>query len=322
MKRLILLLILLPTVLAAPDVYEFGEDYWFEDAHTIKTSTGIVYTIDEMMDYTIEGKVVGVRFYKEEKIPFGLVDVALIWGDLLDPTFTNNLAVTMENRHCNYQYVNENPEISSYYIRTHMSNNHLIPFSRTIFEKILMVEEGDKITISGSLVYVQGERHVNGRIEKMEWGPSSTTLTDTGDNACEIILVKSLSFENKPSSSITPSPVPSTRSTDPFTQVETLLRDMLAHVMEAWMYIMGFFIIVLLIYIPYKFISRRKPVEPSRPKDEVIAKLLTYYNEKGYQTLYYTVEGSKLKITITKNTKKYLAIFDFKTKKVRYVSIL
>ncbi|HDN81194.1 MAG TPA: hypothetical protein ENG41_00525, partial [Methanomicrobia archaeon] len=181
MKKWIFLLILIPCVLASPNVYKFGEDYWFENENTIKTDTGWVYNIEDLMDYTVEGEVMGVRFYKEDKAPFGLVDVALAWGDILKPEIKENLEVTMEYRYCSYYYTCENSEISFYYLRTHMSNNHLIPASEDIFNKIIKIKKGDYIKISGTLVYIKGEKRENNKIERMEWGPSSTTLEDEGD---------------------------------------------------------------------------------------------------------------------------------------------
>jgi hypothetical protein len=314
MKRWILLLLLIPSVLASPNVYEFGEDYWFEDEGTLKTSTGSIYAIEEMMPYTVEGEVVGVRFYKEEEIPFGLADVALVWGDLLTAEFMENLEVSMaEHRHCNYVYAVTSPEITSYYVRTHMSNNHLIPASREIFENILEIQTGDYVTMTGSLVYITGERESNGRIEKLEWGPSSTTLEDQGDHACEIILVRSLEFAAEEVSMASPEP----DAEEPFTEFERFYTDL-------WKILIILIVAVsLLIYLLSKLFSSKQPSEePISPqKYEMAAKMMEYYNKKGYRILRYTVQGSLLKIVISKDTRTYLAEIDLRTKRVSYRSI-
>ncbi len=314
MKRLILLLIIIPCVLASPNVYKFGEDYWLENENTIKSDTGWVYTIEEMTDYTVEGEVLGVRFYKEEKAPFGLVDVALAWDDLLKTDVKKNLEVSMEYRYCSYYYTSENSEISFYYLRTHMSNNHLIPDSGDVFNKIIEIKKGDYIKISGVLVYIKGEKRENNKIEKMEWGPSSTTLEDEGDKACEIILVKSLEFVTQESYV---SETPAAETPDPFKNFEEFYKSI-------WKYLIILVIVVFLIlYIPSKLLSQkrktyRKKERISPVKYEIAAKMIEYYTKKGYNVLKYSVNDHLLKIAISKNGKLYLAIIDLETKKIIY----
>ncbi|RLG00670.1 hypothetical protein DRN58_03185 [Thermococci archaeon] len=302
MKKWIFLLILIPCVLASPNVYKFGEDYWLENENTIKTDTGWTYNIEDLMDYTVEGEVMGVRFYKEDKAPFGLVDVALAWGDILKPEIKENLEVTMEYRYCSYYYTCENSEISFYYLRTHMSNNHLIPASEDIFNKIIKIKKGDYIKISGTLVYIKGEKRENNKIERMEWGPSSTTLEDEGDKACEIILVKSLEFvTQEPSISETPNP----------------LKNFEEFYKNVWKFFVIIFIVVFLIlYIPSKLLSRKK--EKVSPRYDIAANMIEYYTKKGYRVLKYNFNDPFLKIAISKNEKIYLATIDLKTGKISY----
>lgn len=310
MKKWIVLLILIPSVIAAPNVYEFGEDYWFEDNHTIKSSTGTVYVIDEMMDYTVEGEVMGIRFYKEEKAPFGLVDLALVWGDLLKPEVKKDLNVWMEYRYCSYQYISKNSNISLYYLRTHISNNHLIPASQEIFDDILTIQEGDHLRISGALVHITGERQMENKIERIEWGPSSTTLEDEGERACEIILVKSLTFGTAKS----PPPESSPVIEKPFEAFED-------YYMNVWKYVIGLILlIVLILYIPSKLLSRRQRHEEERSPEDYrkVAKMMEYYNKKGYRTLRYTFSGGLLKIALKKNNQVYLATVNLNTGKIRY----
>lgn len=302
MKKWIFLLILIPCVLASPNVYKFGEDYWFENENTIKTDTGWVYNIEELIDYTVEGEVMGVRFYKEDKAPFGLVDAALAWGDILKPEVKKNLDVTMEYRYCSYYYTYENSEISFYYLKTHMSNNHLIPSSEDIFNKITEIKEGDYIKISGALVYIKGEKRENNKIERMEWGPSSTTLEDEGDKACEIILVKTLEFvTQEPSVSETP---------NPFKNFEEFYKNV-------WKsFVIIFIVVFLILYIPSKLLSRKK--EKVSPRYDIAVNMIEYYTRKGYRVLKYNFNDPFLKIAISKNEKIYLATIDLKTGKIIY----
>lgn len=305
MKKWIFLLILIPCVLASPNVYKFGEDYWFENENTIKTDTGWAYNIEELMDYTVEGEVMGVRFYKEDKAPFGLVDAALAWGDILKTEVKENLEVTMEYRYCSYYYTYENSEISFYYLKTHMSNNHLIPGSEDIFNKIIRIKKGDYIKISGTLIHIKGEKRENNKIERMEWGPSSTTLEDEGDKACEIILVKTLEFVTQ-ETFVSETPI----SHDPFKNFEEFYKNV-------WKsFVIIFIVVFLILYVPSKLLSRKK--EKVSPRYDIAANMMEYYTRKGYRVLKYNFNDSFLKIAISKNEKIYLATIDLKTGKISY----
>jgi|GEM_PF-1501358 len=305
MKKWIFLLILIPCVLASPNVYKFGEDYWFENENTIKTDTGWAYNIEELMDYTVEGEVMGVRFYKEDKAPFGLVDAALAWGDILKTGVKENLEVTMEYRYCSYYYTYENSEISFYYLKTHMSNNHLIPGSEDIFNKIIRIKKGDYIKISGTLIHIKGEKRENNKIERMEWGPSSTTLEDEGDKACEIILVKTLEFVTQ-ETFVSETPI----SHDPFKNFEEFYKNV-------WKsFVIIFIVVFLILYVPSKLLSRKK--EKVSPRYDIAANMMEYYTRKGYRVLKYNFNDSFLKIAISKNEKIYLATIDLKTGKISY----
>jgi len=305
MKKWIFLLILIPCVLASPNVYKFGEDYWFENENTIKTDTGWIYNIEELMDYTVEGEVMGVRFYKEDKAPFGLVDAALAWGDILKPGIKENLEVTMEYRYCSYYYTYENSEISFYYLKTHMSNNHLIPGSEDIFNKIIKIKKGDSIKISGTLIHIKGEKRENNKIERMEWGPSSTTLEDEGDKACEIILVETLEFVTQ-ETFVSETPI----SHDPFKNFEEFYKNV-------WKsFVIIFIVVFLILYVPSKLLSRKK--EKVSPRYDIAANMIEYYTRKGYRVLKYNFNDPFLKIVISKNEKIYLATIDLKTGKISY----
>jgi len=243
-----------------------------------------------------------VRFYREEKAPFGLVDAALAWGDILKPEIKKNLEVSMEYRYCSYYYTTTNPAITPYYVRTHISNNHLIPSSKDIFNKIVKIKKGDYIKISGALVYIKGEKRENNKIERMEWGPSSTTLEDEGDKACEIILVKSLEF-------VTPEPSVS-ETPNPFKNFEEFYKNV-------WKsFIILFIVIFIILYVPSKLLSQKK--KEVSPRYDIAANMIEYYTKKGYRVLKYSFKDPFLKIVISKNEKIYLATIDLKTEKISY----
>ena len=65
------------------------------------------------------------------------------------------------------------------------SNNHIIPANDEVKSKVRMIRRGDHIRLKGYLVNVDAYKPEG---ERLQWY-SSTTRTDTGDGACEVIYV-------------------------------------------------------------------------------------------------------------------------------------
>ncbi len=73
------------------------------------------------------------------------------------------------------------------------SNNHLIPNDDAVREKIHNIKEGDYVRIEGYLVNIYGQKN-DGHYFK--WN-TSTTRSDTGNGACEIIYVTNVVWLQK-----------------------------------------------------------------------------------------------------------------------------
>ena len=80
------------------------------------------------------------------------------------------------------------PPISEQQIIFNSSNMHMIPARKGIERKLKKLREGDIVSISGYLVDVD---HDSG----WYWHSSMSRL-DTGDGACELVYVESLSVVN------------------------------------------------------------------------------------------------------------------------------
>lgn len=75
-------------------------------------------------------------------------------------------------------------------LQMNFSNNHIIPADDDVRWKLKIIRAGDHIRMKGYLVYVDGIRPDN---TTFSWH-SSTTRTDTGDGACEVIYATDIEW--------------------------------------------------------------------------------------------------------------------------------
>jgi len=183
-----LLTLFAPSAASAQDAL----DYAFVSDSEIVTAHGWTHTISYMMDYTVSGTVIGIAYYNEETTLFSPLDVAIAWGDMATPSLLEFLEVTMVDRRLSYQWRSVGGSPSQDYVTSHISNTHVIPRTPEIHEACMNLEVGDEVTLSGRLVDVDGTRREGGYIYHSHWGPSSTSLHDTGDGACEILVVENI----------------------------------------------------------------------------------------------------------------------------------
>ena len=183
---LIAVAIAIGSVVHAITPYEIDKDYWFSDSHTIKTNDGWTFHIKEFKRYNISGKVVGIKYYRENHLQFSPVDFCISWGKVIESPHDKWGNYTMLYRGCNHEYQSQNYEIelSSEYIDAHVSNNHLIPSNKDIFDKLMAIKEGDFIEINGFLVSVTGEDKNGAQI------PPWISDTKGTFKECEIVLVE------------------------------------------------------------------------------------------------------------------------------------
>ena len=159
--------------------------------------------IDYKYYYDITGTVASVHDYWGLDDYSSLVprDVCMVWGSLADLYVNHKAEFYQEGRFCSGQVTDSGLEPSEVFSYRNglgvmvssvssMSNNHLIPSTPEIRQKIFELSAGERARIKGYLVRVQyGELALD----------SSISRTDNGDGACEVIYVTSV--EN-----ITPQP--------------------------------------------------------------------------------------------------------------------
>ena len=113
-----------------------------------------------------------------------LKDVCVIWGNnMLNDAY---LGVTFWNRQwtCNFEYPRE---LMGKFSDRDLSNNHLLSASPAVRDKIRDIKVGDQIYLRGKLVDYHTPTGYG-------WRTSSLTREDTGNGACEVLLVDEIQF--------------------------------------------------------------------------------------------------------------------------------
>lgn len=157
----------------------------------VKLKTQIrTYDITYLAKYRISGLVINMKNYLTSDL--SPKDVGLTWGVLSNRKNAAKIKTSYKPRVLHYRCDEELIDSLGYdYIGSHVSNNHLIPASKKVKEKISQIDFGDFVTINGYLVSVKDM----GR----EIWRSSLSRTDGGEGkngkgACEVIYVTNVTW--------------------------------------------------------------------------------------------------------------------------------
>lgn len=112
------------------------------------------------------------------------IDLALIWGELTEPSYKKVITYSQSNRWYYFRY-SPNCPLDINYISSHSANNHIIPANNNILRVIRSLRSGQAVLLEGYLVNLQGTRKGKYPI----WWNSSLTRLDSGDGACELFYV-------------------------------------------------------------------------------------------------------------------------------------
>ena len=120
-------------------------------------------------------------------------DVALAWGAVAEYNDRIDFNWEQSNRWY-YWHVNDvgvlGPVGGEDGVSTHSANTHLIPADSRVKDDVMKIKQGDHIKLTGYLVNVDGSKPDG---QTFYWY-SSTTRDDTGDGACEVMYVESVSW--------------------------------------------------------------------------------------------------------------------------------
>ena len=156
---------------------------------------GTPINISYVAKYHIYGAVVSTYDYYEYNIQNNLspIDVALAWGKLSNPENYSKIQWQSRSNRFLYHKIIDSTllnDMTTSYIDSHFSNNHLIASSEEIKKLIKQINVGDYIAIEGYLVNVTYNKEDN----YMFYWNSSTNRYDDGDGACELIYVTNITW--------------------------------------------------------------------------------------------------------------------------------
>jgi hypothetical protein len=145
------------------------------------------YTVEPLASFSIRARVLGRKNYTlGREADLSPMDFALGWGPMSDSAVLQHLDISQSNRF--YFWRSDNvPPISIQDITTHSSNVHIIPANDAVLKQLERVRVGAVVSLKGKLVQVTGDGGFTWR--------SSLTREDTGNGACEVMWVESVSVE-------------------------------------------------------------------------------------------------------------------------------
>ena len=157
---------------------------------TTKTVDGYNVTITYKYTYEIEALVVHTKAYDGSSFADKMspLDAALAWGKVAQYNKKIDFNWSQSGRWYSWHVDDVSvlaPVGGTSYVNEHSANTHLLPSSSTVKDKVKKIRRGDHIRLKGYLVDVDAEKS-NG---DTYWWHSSTTRTDTGDGACEVMYV-------------------------------------------------------------------------------------------------------------------------------------
>lgn len=158
---------------------------------------GYNYELTPLYDYEISGLIVGKMDYRlfsisrtDSVFP---MDIGLIWGNNVRNGVHRDRRIrfTEDGRWIWVQWQGDvNFDFNS------ISNNHLLLNDRISKRELKILNLGDQVTVTGKLVNVKGYPSGGSGLEPFTWN-TSTTRTDTGAGACEVVYVENIKILKK-----------------------------------------------------------------------------------------------------------------------------
>ena len=145
------------------------------------------YQLTRKASFEIRARVLSKEpYYLGRTADLAPIDLALGWGVMSDSAVLSQIEISQSARWYRTRY-DLPPPIADKQIIFNSSNMHMIPARKALERSLKKLREGDIVLIKGYLVDVD---HDSG----WYWHSSMSRL-DTGDGACELVYVESLSVE-------------------------------------------------------------------------------------------------------------------------------
>jgi hypothetical protein len=142
------------------------------------------YHLKPLARFSIDARILHRKTYGYDRgaklVP---VDLAVGWGPMSDQVVLDRIKISQSMRFYWYEY--QSPPIPKEQIISHSTNLHVIPATPAIASFCKSVRQGELIHLQGELIEATGP-------EIGTWR-SSLSRTDTGNGACELMLVEDCS---------------------------------------------------------------------------------------------------------------------------------
>jgi hypothetical protein len=144
--------------------------------------------VTPLAGFSLEARVLSREDYRSgTEATWSPTDLALGWGPMAAPGIADALDVSQGGRWYRYQWGAEGPPLPLQEIIVNSANMHLIPADATVAAAIDAVGAGDTVRMHGWLVRIE-------RPDGWRW-TSSTSRTDSGGGACELVYVCAIESE-------------------------------------------------------------------------------------------------------------------------------
>lgn len=138
------------------------------------------YSLRLLAEFALEARVLARERYRMgREADLSPWDFALGWGRLAEPDIARQFTIRQSGRW--YYWRTEQLPIPQREVEISSANMHLIPANDQVRQALDRVTTGSMVRLRGFLVEARGE-------DGWRWR-SSMTREDTGDGACELILV-------------------------------------------------------------------------------------------------------------------------------------
>jgi hypothetical protein len=145
------------------------------------------YQVTRRARFEIRARVLSKEpYHLRRESDLSPLDLALGWGVMSDQAMLDRIDISQSNRwyHTRYEFPAPLPDQQ---IIANSSNMHMIPARKSIERRLKNLRPGNIVELEGYLVDVD---HASG----WHWR-TSMSRTDTGNGACEIVYVESLTVE-------------------------------------------------------------------------------------------------------------------------------
>jgi hypothetical protein len=141
------------------------------------------YTFTNPERFELDARVLSVRDYRSgREAELSPRDLALGWDRMMEDAVVEQIEISQSGRW--YRWRSDNFPIPRREIETSSANMHMVPANEQVARQLEEVDEDDRIRIVGQLVDISAA-------DGWRWR-SSRTRTDTGNGACELVLLEQI----------------------------------------------------------------------------------------------------------------------------------